>query len=139
MKKFYSSLLFLVILSGKVFAQITPNAVTLDSTNLPIVGVYTYWQQPQDTVDIKAFMGIIDNGYGKMNHVADTVYTYYGYIKTSLHGTSSQSFLCPQKSYNVTTCDSLLNSLDTTILGMKKDHDWLLRTTYFDHTLMHDV
>ncbi len=153
MKKLYFSFLFFlfVILSSllggieasaqslKNFGTVTPNAVTLDSTNLPIVGVYTYWKQPQDTVDIKAFMGIIDNGYNKTNHVTDTVFTYYGYITMSLHGTSSPSFLCPQKSYNVTTCDSALVSIDSAILGMKKEHDWLLRTTYFDHSLMHDV
>lgn len=85
MKKFLLPLLFSLGTS-----QFTRAQVTLDSTNLPIVAIYTYLTPIPDTPKIHSFMGIIDNGYNVMNHVTDTNFAYYGHIGIEQRGSISQ-------------------------------------------------
>lgn len=114
--------------------------VTLDSTNLPIVGVYTFFQQIPDTLKITAFMGIIDKGYNVYNYPTDTNnFTYYDYIGIEQRGSISQAWWFAQKSYGLETRDSSGNNLDAVILGMPKENDWILYSPYDDRTLMHNV
>jgi len=113
------------------------SAVTLDSTNLPIVGIYTYFKAIPDTPKIKAFMGIIDKGYNVMNNVKDTTYNYYGYIGIEKRGSITQ--LWPQPSYGYETWDSLSNTIDSKILTMPKESDWVLYSPWDDRTLMKNV
>ncbi|MDH4057755.1 MAG: hypothetical protein OEU76_03275, partial [Cyclobacteriaceae bacterium] len=83
---------FLLFISCLLAGKSGKAQVALDSTNLPIVGIYTYFTAIPDTPKIHAFMGIIDNGYNAINHVTDTNYTYYGNIGIEIRGSISQQW-----------------------------------------------
>jgi hypothetical protein len=145
-RSFSLVLSFLFLGAASVHAQFIRNiipssdtAVTLDSSNLPIVGIYTYLTAIPDEPKIKAFMGIVDNGYNAINHFTDTNYAYYNYIGIEKRGSISQTWLWPQKSYNIETRDSLGNDNNVVMMGMPKESDWVLYGPYDDHTLMRNV
>lgn len=112
-------------------------AIPFDSSNLPIVYIRTNWQWIADEPKITAEMGIIDHGYNQINHVTDTPNDYNGYIGIERRGSISQ--LWPQKSYSVETRDSLGNALDSSLLGMHSDNDWILYGPYDDRAMMRNV
>lgn len=102
---------------------------------LPIVKINTQNQLIQDEPKITALMKIIDNGIGVRNHLNDAANDYNGAIGIELRGSSSQS-IYPKKSYGFETWDSIGNSLDSSILGMPAENDWVLISAYSDKTLM---
>jgi hypothetical protein len=112
--------------------------VPFDSSNLPIVYINTHWQSIPNDPKIIADLKIIDNGYNVMNHVTDPVNGYNGIIQIEKRGSISQ--LYPQNSYTLKTIsDSMGTGLDTQLLGMPKEHDWVLYGPYDDETLMRNA
>ncbi len=134
LKKNFFLFFILLLFRQTAFAQ-----VTLDSSNIPIVGIYTYFTSIPDTPKIHAFMGIVDNGYHVYNHVTDTVYNYYGNIGIEQRGSISQQWWFAQKSYGLETRDTSGNDSSAVILGMPKESDWILYSPYDDRTLMRNV
>jgi len=59
---------------------------------------------------------------------------YSGKIGIEIRGSTSQQY--PKKSYGVETRDILGNNLDTALLGMPRENDWILYGAYPDKTLM---
>ncbi len=106
------------------------------SSNLPIVKINTYGQEIIDDPKIMAGFEIIDNGPGALNHLSDFP-AYSGFIGIELRGSSSQSF--PKKSYGFETWDTQGNEIDTTLLGMPSESDWILNANYSDKTLMRNA
>lgn len=102
------------------------------SSNLPIVVVNTNGQVIPDDPKIQVDFGIIDNGLGNRNHVSDP-FAYSGFAGIELRGSSSQTF--PKKSYGFETWDSTGNEMDTPLLGMPSESDWILNANYADKTL----
>lgn len=149
MKRKLLSLLPLLVLTSGIFAQTdlrlgtqdpdAPHvaAVTLDSSNLPIVYIRTNWQWIGNEPKITAEMGIIDHGYNQINRVNDVPNDYNGFIGIERRGSISQ--LWPQKSYSVETRDSLGNSDNVSLLGMPSENDWILYGPYDDKTMMRNV
>lgn len=82
-------------------------------------------------------MKIIDNGAGLRNYVTDTVYAFDGDIGIEIRGSSSQMF--PKKSFGLETRDSLRNGLDTSLLGMPAESDWILNANFTDKSFMRNV
>lgn len=109
----------------------------IDSTNLPIVIIETNGQIIPDEPKVTAWMGIIDNGPGNMNHPDDSTNNYDGYIGIELRGHSSAGF--PQKQFGIETRDSTGNNLDVSILGMPAENDWVLYAPYNDKSLMRNA
>jgi hypothetical protein len=152
MNKLYPAFLFLVAISTSLHAQLVrqmpasdllknaqnPNAqVAFDSTNLPIVYIQTNFQLIPNDPKIMADMKIIDNGYNVMNHVTDPVNGYNGKILIEKRGSISQ--LYNQNSYTIQTTDTDSISVNTQLLGMPKEHDWVLYGPYDDETLMRNA
>jgi subtilisin-like proprotein convertase family protein len=107
-----------------------------DSSTLAIVMVDTYGQEIPDNPKIPIGLKIIDNPEGTYNHLTDNpAYDYYGGIET--RGSSSQMFL--KKSYGLETWDSSGTSIDTSLLGMPKESDWILNANFSDKSLMRNV
>ena len=147
--------LFLCVLLGgaiSLFAQSpvnneknpVPSAVTIDSSNLPLVlmklpFLWPTWDPIPDTPKVTVDMGVIDNGYNAINHVADPKNVYLGKIGIEKRGSISQAFWYSQKSYGFETRDTLGNNLDAVLLNMPKEHDWVLYAPFDDHTLMRNV
>ena len=87
-----------------VFGNHPGKPVSFTSSNLPIIKINTFGQQIIDSPKILCNMKIIDKGVGNRNYLTDTIFTYDGYIRIEIRGSSSQSF--PKKSFSVETEDS---------------------------------
>lgn len=107
------------------------------TSNLPIIVINTNGQAIPDDPKIIAHMGIIDNGAGQMNALADPFTNYDGRIAIELRGESSQSF--PKKSYSIETQTNTGANFNAALLGMPAENDWVLYAPYTDKTMMRDV
>ena len=108
--------------------------VDFTDSNLPIVVINTYGQNIVDEEKITCEMGIIHNGPGVRNYLTDPYNDYFGDIGIELRGSTSQQY--PKKSYGIETRDSLGFKLNTSILGMPAENDWILYGAYPDKSLM---
>jgi hypothetical protein len=118
-----------------VIKEIPPPA-ELES-NLPIVVINTNGVSIPDDPKISAFMGIIDNGDGNMNHTGDPFNNYEGLIGIETRGQSTQMF--PKKSYGFETRDETGENLDVTLMGMPEENDWILYAPYTDKSMLRNV
>ncbi|MBI3238170.1 MAG: CotH kinase family protein [Flavobacteriia bacterium] len=109
----------------------------LTSSDLPIVVINTNGQGIPDEPKIQADMGIIYNGPGMINYMTDPFNNYNNKIGIEQRGSSSAGF--PQKSYGFETRDVNGTQHDTILLGMPKEHDWILYAPYNDKTCMRNI
>ncbi|MFM2039455.1 MAG: hypothetical protein RLZZ493_44, partial [Bacteroidota bacterium] len=110
-------------------------ATTFSSSNLPLVIINTPNNQNiPDEPKLQASMKIIDNGLGNINHITDFPNAYNKLIGIEQRGSSSGGF--PQKSYGFETRNTDGSILDTIILGMPIEHDWILYAPYNDKTCL---
>ncbi len=107
------------------------------ASNLPIVVINTNGQNIPDSPKIFADMGIIYNGPGVRNHLADPKNNYNGKIGIEIHGNYSASL--PQKPYAFELEDVNGNQIDSSILGMPSEHDWLLVANYNDKSFARNI
>lgn len=109
----------------------------LDASNLPLIIINTGGRHIPDEPKMTATMGIIDNGVGKVNHLADSFTDYNGKIGIEIRGSSSQMF--PKKQYAVELWTD--NGLDTSasVLGLPSEEDWVLYAPYSDKSLLRNV
>lgn len=135
MKAFYISFLNFLLLAVLSLNNLVSQ--TLDSTNLPIILLDTYGQTILDNPRITASMGIIDNGFGNMNHINDPFTDYNGKISIEIRGSTSQQY--PKKAYGLSTVDSAGLNLNFPVLGMPAEHDWILYAPYPDKTMMRNT
>jgi hypothetical protein len=112
-------------------------AQSFTSSNLPIVVINTNGAAIPDEPKIKATMGIIDNGVGVRNNLADPFNNFSGAIGIEVRGSSSQSF--PKKQYGIEIWDDMNNGINASLLGMPAEEDWVLFAPYNDKSLMRDV
>lgn len=111
--------------------------ILYNSSNLPIVKINTSGQNIVDDPKITAYMGIINNGEGQLNHLTDTFTDYDGYIGIETRGQSSQMF--PKKSYSFETRDELDENFNVNLLGMPKENDWILYAPYSDKSMLRNA
>lgn len=104
------------------------------SSNLPIVKLTTLAATINDNVKVPVLMQIIDNGPFIRNYTNQTNYAYQGNIMTEWQGYSGTYY--PKKSYDFELIDSLGIKMDTSILGMTKEHDWIFKSEYTDNSLI---
>lgn len=110
---------------------------SFSDSNLPIMVINTNNQTIVDNPKIMADMGIIYNGTGNRNHMNDPFNNYNGKIGIELRGSSSQMF--PKKPYGFELWDVNGNSIDSSLIGMPKESDWILFASYSDKSLMNNV
>ncbi len=124
----------ILLISSFLGLNILQAQVDFTDSNLPIVVINTFGQNIIDEEKITCEMGIINNGPGVRNYLTDPYNDYFGDIGIELRGSTSQQY--PKKSYGVETRDSLGFKLNTSILGMPSENDWILYGAYPDKTLM---
>lgn len=107
---------------------------TVTSSNLPIVFLTTQGSPIVNDPKVPVWMQIIDNGPGVRNYTNQTNFAYEGMIMAELQGFTGP--LYPRKNYDFETVDALGEELDTTILGLPTEHDWIFKAEYLDRTLM---
>ncbi len=127
--------LFIVI--GTLATTFATAQVNFTASNLPIIIIQTNGQQIPDEPKITAFMGVIDNGPGQINHPADAFTGYEGNIGIELRGSSSQFY--EKKPYTIELRDAAGEDLAVPLLGMPAESDWVLIAPLNDKTLMRDV
>jgi subtilisin-like proprotein convertase family protein len=107
-------------------------AAAISSSNLPIVIITG---PTNDTHSAR--MGIISNPNGQRNHITDPFNAYNNKISYFPRGQSSLTF--EQQQYKVETFNSAGVELDTVLLGMPAEHEWVLYDPYNDKTLLRNV
>ncbi len=108
-----------------------------NSSKLPIVVINTNGLPIGNDIKTVVDMGIIYNGSGSRNYLADPFTEYNGKIGIEYRGNYSLSL--PQKPYSFELIDSIGNSIDSTILGMPAESDWLLLANYNDKSFARNV
>jgi subtilisin-like proprotein convertase family protein len=99
-------------------------------SDLPIVVINTGGQTIQVDNKVNVDMGIIYNGPGNRNHLVDPFNEYNGKIGIEYRGNYSLSL--PQKPYAFELRDNLGNGIDSSLLGMPAENDWILLPNYND-------
>ena len=118
--------------------QVMQAQVNLQNSNLPIIVINTFGQVIPDEPKIMANMGIIDNGPGQRNFLNQPYNSYFGSIGIELRGSSSQD-LSDKKPYGVETRNADGSNLNTALLGMPSENDWVFLAPYSDKSLIRDV
>jgi hypothetical protein len=136
-----STLLAGVLLLGLCHAPAVRGqaALPLDSlaTHLPLVVIDTRGVEIPDEPKIVADFGIVDNGPGMLNRVADPFTGHAGPIGIERRGSSSQSF--PKLSYGFETWDEVLMDVSVSLFGFPEEEDWILYGPYSDKSLLRNV
>jgi hypothetical protein len=107
------------------------------TSNLPIVLIDTRGQGIPSDRKITADMGVVDNGPGARNAEDDPFGGFAGLIGIETRGSTSQSY--PKKQYAFETRNPDGSSLNTALLGMPAENDWILYAPFTDRSLMRDV
>lgn len=113
---------------------VDPGTVQLDSSEIPIVLIHTQGQEIPDEPKLTARMEIKYNGPGTITYLTDLANVYDGHIGIERRGASSYGY--PQRPYALETRDSLGSDLDTALLDMPAESDWVLLSNYNDRSLM---
>lgn len=112
-------------------ACVLPAAAQLTATNLPIIHITT--TIPVGGSQSPANMSIINNSSG-LNHPGDAP-EFSGMIGIKWRGNAS----LPKLSYTLETWYSYKNEMDTSLLGMPSENDWVLLAMYPDRSLMRNL
>lgn len=123
------------VLYGPTPTWFTP-PLNFTSSNLPIVVINTNNQAIPDDPKIMADMGIIWNGVGNRNYMTDPFNHYNGKVGIEVRGSSSQMF--PKKSYGMELWDVNGNAIDSGLIGMPAESDWILSASYSDKSLLNN-
>lgn len=129
--KYYFMLQRYLLLFCLFCLGIKPAFAQLSSTNLPIIKITT--TVPIGGSQAPANMSIINNSAG-LNAVYDAP-EFTGMIGIKLRGNT----LVPKLSYTVETWYSYKNEMDTSLLGMPSENDWVLLAMYPDRSLMRSL
>ena len=107
------------------------------SSLLPIVEINTNGNVIQDDAKVMADMKIRFNGQGIRNYMTDTPDAYNGKIGIEYRGNYSLSL--PQKPYAFETWDVNGNTIDSSLLGMPAESDWVLLANYNDKSFARNI
>ena len=132
MKISFKILIIALICNSVIYTQ-----VNLTSSNLPIFVINTQGQNIPDEPKITVDLGIIFNGDGIRNNITDPFNHYNGKIQIEIRGSSSQ--LYPKKSYAVQTVDAFGISMNTSLLELPKENDWVFYGPYADKSLIRNI
>jgi subtilisin-like proprotein convertase family protein len=106
------------------------------SSNLPIVKINTNGTGITDDPKVLADFNIINNNTGARNYFSDTVYEYSGTIMVEHQGFSSPGN--PKKNFDFNFINPAGATLDTSLLGMPADNDWVLKAEWTDNSLINN-
>ena len=111
-------------------------APVMDSGSLlPLIIINTHGQDIPHVPDkVLVDFGIIDNGPGKFNSSTDPWNYFNAKAGLGIHGSSSTMF--DKKNYGLETRDSSGMQMDTSILGLPTENDFVLYGPYPDKSLI---
>ena len=104
------------------------------SSNLPIIIIDTDGEPIYNEPKTPGQIFIIDNGIGMLNHPSDTAFAYEGKILTELQGFTGPYY--PKKNYDFDLLNEAGFEIDTTLLNLPAENDFILKAEYLDYSLM---
>ncbi len=104
------------------------------TTNLPIIKINSNGATIVNEPKVEADFFIIDNGIGAENNAADTIYAYQGKVLVELQGFTGPYY--PKKNYDFDLIDDLGIEIDTMLLGLPVENDFILKAEYLDYSLI---
>lgn len=113
------------------------NVFTITDSSLPILLLNTFGTEIPNEPKLDCAVKIIYNGEGNRNYVDDIIAHFQGHCGVEIRGASSSGM--PKKSYDLEIRDSFGNDLDTSILGLPAESDWVLSAQYTDKTLLRNM
>ncbi len=119
------------------FGNAPASYYTITESDLPIVVINTGGAEIVNEPKVIATMGIIDNGPGNMNHVADPFNGYNDHIGIEIRGNSSTMF--QKKSYGFELWDAGGAEISAALLGMPEESDWVLSANFSDKSLLNNA
>lgn len=123
-------IVFAVVCSwSSLFAQLT-------DSNLPIIKINTNGQGIASNPKIMADMKMYYHSDGSRNYLTDAA-SYSGRIGIEVRGNSSSGF--EKLSYDIETWDFNGLSIDTSLLEMPKESDWILYASHNDKTFLRNA
>lgn len=118
---------------------INPAALALQNSTsrLPIIKITTADSDVPDDPKTEGTIQVIDNSGTLPNAFGTAIYTFQSDIAIERQGYSSA--YAPKPNYDFELYDALGNNLDTALLGMPRESDWILKGGYTDEYMMKDV
>lgn len=104
---------------------------------LPIIEINTSGQNIVDEPKVAGQLTMYFLPSGDNNSIRDQPH-FQGRIGIELRGQTSQSIF-PKKSFGIETWDSLNEDVDTTLLGMPSESDWVIHSPYSDKSLIRNA
>ncbi|MBK7030116.1 MAG: CotH kinase family protein [Bacteroidales bacterium] len=111
-----------------------PGPFTFSGTVLPIAKIMTNGNFIPNEPKVPAILHIINHPDGQPNQPSDTVYEYTGNIMVELQGFSSVG--SPKKNYDIDLVNFFGLEIDTSLMGMPAENDWIFKAEPTDPTLM---
>lgn len=106
------------------------------SSNLPIIMVDTQGATVNQEEKIMARMKVLYRP-GHINYITDTIAEYDGHITMKIRGNTSTMY--PKKGYAVETVRADTSNLNTQLLGLPAENDWVFHGPYADKSLVRNV
>ena len=104
---------------------------------LPVLWIDVGGQSIPDENKITGSLRVIEDHDGTLTDIAARPSTLEAPIGIEYRGQWSLQF--PKKGYSIELRDSAREDLHLPFLGMPEESDWVLRTGYYDRTLMRDA
>ena len=108
----------------------------IHQTTLPIISISTDNITIPNEPEIRGTLNTYDGGPGGINALTDTP-NFSSYVSIDVRGSSSQSF--PKKGYSIETQYADGQDMDTMLIGLPKEEDWILYGPYTDKSLLRDA
>jgi CotH kinase protein/Secretion system C-terminal sorting domain len=103
--------------------------------HLPVIVINADVEIPNDP-KVEASFKIIRHDDGSLNFPNDEEIEFEGNILVELQGFTGPYY--PKKNYDFDLIDDLGNKIDTSLLDMPSENDWILKAEYLDGTLMYN-
>jgi len=118
------------------FGNDAPAPFPFPGTVLPIAKIMTNGNFIQNEPKVPAVLQIINNDEGQLNQLSDTVFEYAGSILVELQGFTGVSG--PKKNYDFDLVNFLGIEIDTSLMGMPAENDWIFKAEVTDPTIMYN-
>lgn len=118
------------------FEENAPAKEAYTPTSLPIIVMETDHITIPNEPKIPGRIKVIDDETGNLNSFPGPV-VFESNMAIEVRGSSSQSF--PKKSYSFETQDEDGDDLETPLLGLPKEEDWILYAPYTDKSFLRDA
>ncbi|MDZ4824584.1 MAG: CotH kinase family protein [Flavobacteriales bacterium] len=113
-----------------------PEPFVFPGSTLPVVKISTFGIEIPNDPKVEALFELVNHDDGSLNFYTDTVYEYAGNVLIELQGFTGPYY--PKKNYDFDVIDDLGNKIDTSLLDMPAENDWMLKAEYLDGTLMYN-